>query len=151
MKKGLKIFWFVFVFVAALTLTQAPTFAEIIAVDKAFFSGFIGSPSNFIGKVVFWKYVLLVVGVFVAVVVAIVDSVIKKHRKECVTKRTSDSKPAKSKKSEVQPKVTSKTPPNVHSSVQPAPRKTPVNSVQTTIVNTNSSSGKFIRVKPNKK
>lgn len=83
MKKILKIFLFVIVCSAVITLTQSATFVGVWGFEKTFLTGFWTAPSEWLGTVVLWKYVavgLSVLGVIVTAIVSLVKKCLKKRK-----------------------------------------------------------------------
>ena len=86
MKRMFKIFVGVFVFAVVLTLAQASTFADIVAVECAFFVGVLANISEWFGTVVFWKYMILILSLLALLVIEIILLIKKLVKKRKVRK-----------------------------------------------------------------
>ena len=73
MKKALKIFLWVIVCFAVITLTQSATFAGVWELEKTFLTGFWDAPKDWLGTVVLWKYVAVGLSAFGVIVTAAVS------------------------------------------------------------------------------
>lgn len=97
MKKALKFLGFVFTIFAILTLVEAPTFAGIFEIECMFLTSVWASPLAYIGFIIFWKWVALIVAVLVVLIVALVPLIkhIHKNHKPRVKKNKVEKESAK--------------------------------------------------------
>lgn len=102
MKRVLKIFLWVIVCFAAITLSQAATFAGVWGLEKTFLTGFWNAPKDWIGTVVLWKYAavgLSALGVIVTAAVSLTRKGLKKRKpKQRKEKRKEETRPPEPRK-----------------------------------------------------
>lgn len=102
MKRALKIFLWVIVCFAVITLSQAATFAGVWELEKTFLTGFWNAPKDWIGTVVLWKYAavgLSALGVIVTAAVSLTRKGLKKRKpKQRKEKRKEETRPPEPRK-----------------------------------------------------
>lgn len=100
MKKALKIFLWLIVCSAVVTLTQSATFAGVWELEKIFLTGLWTAPSEWLGTVVLWKYAVVglsALGVIVTATVILTRKGLKK-RKPKKSKQPSEARPPEPRK-----------------------------------------------------
>lgn len=102
MKKALKIFLCVIVCFVVITLAQSATFAGVWELEKAFLTGFLDSPKDWLGTVVLWKYVVVGLSalcVIMTAVVSLIQKGLKKRKpKQCKERRKEEKRPPEPRK-----------------------------------------------------